>query len=341
MKRFAALALAAVMAAGLAGCGSSGTLKSMEWAIEPAGEFEAVEPVADTATVAAGMVSNRPGEAGYYLAKTAAGWGVLNAASGDVAASAAFVAQPVRCGAGHLYDAGLYEGERWYDWETLEELDAQLEGIGTNYRMEVGHGGGSNRFLADGAGAVSAVSFGEASMNQRPLAEIEGLPGLIPVQQGTLRSDWTGEDPATWEDFILEHDGLFAVATSEGRLLTDFVYEAACMGTDEAIAVCKEGKWGYVDTAGKEIVPCEYDAFWGVRWAWNSETEKNEPTTGIYPAPFTEGCVVVKQNGQTGVLKADGSWLLKMGEAEDAAPAFGGLLWVKTEGKWGAVKLPS
>lgn len=57
-----------------------------------------------------------------------------------------------------------------------------------------------------------------------------------------------------------------------------------------------------------------------MRWDWNSETEKNEPTTGIYPAPFTEGCVVVKQNGVTGVLKADGSWLLKPGQVEDAAP---------------------
>ena len=264
MKRLAALALAAVLGLSLSGCGA-GTLRSMKWAIEPAGEFEAVEPVADTATVAAGMVSRRPGEAGYYLAQSPAGWGVLNAASGDVAASAAFVTQPVRCGAGHLYDQGLYEGERWYDWEILEDLDAQLESIGTSYRMEVGHGGGSNRFLADEAGAVSAVSFGEASMTIRPLAEIEGLPGLIPVQQGTLRADWTGEDPATWEDFALEHDGRFAVAASDGTLLTDFVYEAACMGTDEAIAVCKEGKWGYVDTAGREIIPCEYDAFWGVR----------------------------------------------------------------------------
>lgn len=155
MKRLAALALAAVLGLSLSGCGA-GTLRSMKWAIEPAGEFEAVEPVADTATVAAGMVSRRPGEAGYYLAQSPAGWGVLNAASGDVAASAAFVTQPIRCGAGHLYDQGLYEGERWYDWETLEDLDAQLESIGTSYRMEVGHGGGSNRFLADEAGAVSA-----------------------------------------------------------------------------------------------------------------------------------------------------------------------------------------
>ena len=113
------------------------------------------------------------------------------------------------------------------------------------------------------------------------------------------------------------------------------------MGTDEAIAVCKEGKWGYVDTAGKEIVPCEYEPFWGVSWGWNEETgEQQVDARGVYPAPFTQDCVVVKQDGQTGVLKADGSWLLKMGEAEDAAPAFEGLLWVKTGGKWGAVKLP-
>ena len=89
MKRFAALALAAALAAGLAGCGGSGTLKSMDWAIEPAYEFEAVEPVADTATLDAGVVSDRPGEAGYYLAKTAAGWGVLcEAAARDLKARA-------------------------------------------------------------------------------------------------------------------------------------------------------------------------------------------------------------------------------------------------------------
>lgn len=339
MKRLAALALAAALSLSLSGCGA-GTLRSMEWAIQPAYEFEAVEPVADTATVAAGMVSQRPGEAGYYLAKTAAGWGVLDAASGGVAAPAAFVTQPVRCGAGHLYDQGLYEGERWYDWEALEALDAQLEGIGTSYRMEVGHGGGSNRFLADETGAVSAVSFGEASMTIRPLSEIEGLPGLVPVQQGALRAGWTGEDPAAWEDFVLEHDGRFAAAASDGTLLTDFVYEAACMGTGEAIAVCKEGKWGYVDASGREIIPCEYEPFWGVKWEWNEAAGKSEPVTGIYPAPFTEGCVVVKRDGQTGVLKADGSWLLKPGQVEDAAPAFGGLLWVKTGGKWGAAKLP-
>ena len=338
-KRFAALALTAALAVNLAGCG--GGFKGMEWAIEPTYEFEAVEPVADTATVAAGMVSARPGEAGYYLAKTAAGWGVLNAADGTLAADGAFVTQPARCGMGHLYDPGLAEADKWYNWEQTQALDAQLEAIGTSFRMEVGHGGGSNRFLADGAGTVSAVSFGEASMNIRPLSEIEGLPGLIPVQQGALRADWTGEDLAGWSDFVLEHDGRFAVGSSDGTLLTDFVYEAACMGTDEAIAVCKEGRWGYVDASGSEIVPCQYDAFWGVVWEWNAAAGKQEPVTGVYPAPFTEGCAVVKQEGVTGVVKADGSWLLKPGAVEDAAPAYGGLLWVKTGGRWGALELPA
>ena len=184
-------------------------------------------------------------------------------------------------------------------------------------------------------GAVSAVSLGEGSAVQRPLAEIEGLPGLIPVQKGALVPDEEG-----WAQIVTEGEGLFAVATSDGELLTDFVYENACMGTGEAIAVCKEGRWGYVDASGSEIVPCEYEPFWGVRWEWNEAAGKNEPVTGVYPAPFTGGCVVVKKGGETGVLKAGGSWLLKPGEVEDAAPAFDGLLWVKTGGRWGALALP-
>ena len=366
-KQFAALA--AVLALCLAGCGAADpgsaahsapgqsapgqsalsqsmpsqsvpdTLGGMEWAIQPAWEFEAVEPVADTATLDAGVVSDRPGEAGYYLAKTAAGWGVLNTADGTLAAEGAFATQPTRCSKGHLYDPGLSDAGREYSPEEIQALDAALEAIGTSYRMEVGHGGGACFLLANEAGAVSAVHFSEVGMSLRPLDQEEGLPGLVPLQQGALRDDWAGAEPVSRSDFVLEHEGRFAVASSDGRLLTDFVYENACMGTSEAIAVCREGRWGYVDASGSEIIPCEYDPFWGVAWQWDQETGMSEPVAGVYPAPFTEGCVVVKQGGRTGVLRADGSWLLEMGAAEDAAPAWGGLLWVKAGGRWGALKL--
>lgn len=335
MKRFAALALAAALAAGLAGCGGSGTLKSMDWAIEPAYEFEAVEPVADTGLMTPWTVSTRAGEAGYYLAKTAGGWAVLNALTGDTAAAGAFLNRPTGCGDGHLYDPESPSWQ-WEDPAKYDQFNAELEAIGTSYRLEVGHGGSSVIFLADEAGTITATASSDMGTDHPELSSLKDLPGLVPVRQGRAVPTDDG-----WDEIIFERDGLWAVASSDGRLLTDFVYEYACMATDEAVAVCKEGKWGYVDAEGKEIVPCEYEAFWGKKQQKNEAAGEFEWVEGVWPAPFTEGCVVVKQNGQTGVLNADGSWLLKMGEVEDAAPAFGGLLWVKTEGKWGALKLPA
>ena len=329
------LALAAALALALGGCGGAGTLKSMEWAIQPAYEFEAVEPVADTALMSPYTVTRQPGETGYYLVKTGEGWGVLEVSSGETAAVGAFSQPPTICGLGHLYspaDASL----QWEDKAAYDRFNAELEALGTSYRLETGHGGGTTYFLADEAGAVTALSVSENGFNPRPLAELEDLPALLPVRRGGVVDDGDGGR------MEIKNGGLYAVATSDGALLTDFVYENACMATDEAIAVCEEGKWGYLDASGREIIPCEYDPFWGVAWEWSEETgEQQVAATGVWPAPFTEGCVVVKKDGATGVLKADGSWLLKPGEAEHAAPAFGGLLWVRTGGKWGAVELPA
>lgn len=330
-RRFAALAAALALA--LTGCGGAGTLKSMEWAIGPAYEFEAVEPVADTALMSPYTVTRQPGETGYYLVRMGGGWGVLEVDSGKTAAVGAFSQPPTVCGLGHLYtpdSANL----QWEDKAAYDRFNAELETLGTSYRLETGHGGGTTYFLADEAGAVTALSVSENGFNSRPLTELEDLPALLPVRRGRVVDNGDGGR------MEIEND-LYAVAAADGALLTDFVYENACMATDEAIAVCKEGKWGYLDASGREIVPCEYEPFWGVTWEWSEEKgEQQVAAAGVWPAPFTGGCAVVKQNGATGVVKADGSWLLKPGEVEDAAPAFGGLLWVKTEGKWGAVKLP-
>ena len=336
MKRLAALALAAVLGLSLSGCGA-GTLRSMEWAIQPAYEFEAVEPVADTALMSPYTVTRQEGETGYYLVKAGAGWGVLDTRTGRVAAAGAFSQPPTVCGLGHLYtpdSANL----QWEDRDAYDRFNAELEALGTSYRLETGHGGGTTWFLADEAGKVTALGVSENGFNPRPVTELEDLPALLPVRRGGVVDNGDGGR------MEIGGDGLYAVASSDGTLLTDFVYDDACMATDEAIAVCKEGKWGYVDTAGREIVPCRYDPFLGVEWEWDDAAGEYGgyvvAAAGIWPAPFTGGCAVVKQNGVTGVLKADGSWLLEPGQVEDAAPAFGGLLWAKTGGKWGAVKLP-
>ena len=38
------------------------------------------------------------------------------------------------------------------------------------------------------------------------------------------------------------------------------------------MAVKKDGKWGYVDTTGEEVIPFEYDASWS--YAGNGITDR-------------------------------------------------------------------
>lgn len=331
----AALLLAASL---LAGCGGKeGALDGFVWAIEPRYEFERVEPVLDADPMKEGTACTAPGEAGYYLAKTESGWAVLDTADGRLALEGAFPHQPYRCGMGHLYGP-----DAQYSGEQAGEYDAQLAALGSTFRMEVGHGGRARRYLWDQeAGQVLRIQVNEGSFWELPLAELEDpFAALLPVRRGVRYEPAETGFGAEHDPIEPEENGLYAVASPAGGLLTDFVYENAGMAGPELIAVQKGGKWGYVNGEGREVIPCEYEGFWGPRWQWSEAAGGPVCEEANYPAPCTGGCVVVKKNGETGVLRADGSVLLAFGQVEDAAPAQGGLLWVKTEGRWGALRLP-
>ena len=51
----------------------------------------------------------------------------------------------------------------------------------------------------------------------------------------------------------------FAVVKGD-QMLTDFVFDEATDFKDGVAAVCKAGKWGYVDQAGKTVISFEFDA---------------------------------------------------------------------------------
>lgn len=337
VKRFAAAALTLALCAAFSACGQKqGTLASFEWAIEPQYEFEKVEPVLDSAAMLEGTVCAAPGEAGYYLAQTARGWGVLDTATGRLAAEGAFPQQPYRCGMGHLHgqDTGnAYEREQKYN--------AQLAALGSTFEIGGGHCETICSYrLEPESGEVFFVQSNGVGGGADicPVAKAQnGFDGLLAVTQG----EWH-DDEMNGGSFLGKKPGsLYAVASKTGELLTGFVYDAAGMAGPELIAVQKDGRWGYVNGEGKEVVPCGYEGFWGAAGAWDGAAETYVYGPANYPAPCTEGCVVVKKDGETGVLRADGSVLLAFGEVEDAAPAQGGLLWVKTGGRWGALRLPA
>lgn len=308
-------------------------VQGLAWAIEPRYGFGRVEPIVDPDPMEEGTVCTEPGQAGYYLAEVSGGWAVLNTATGETALEGVFPHQPTRCLMGHLYgpDARYSEGER-------DACNAALAALGSTFTLETGHGGRMRYYLwEEEEQQVLRIQINEGDLWETPLEEIEDpFHGLLPVRRAVrypeAEEDWTGQhDPIEPQE-----DGLYAVASPEGGLLTDFEYENACMAGPELIAVQKGGRWGYVNGAGRLVIPCEYEGFWGPVWHWDAPGGGNANC----PAPCTEGCVVVKKGGETAVLWADGSTLLAPGQVEDAAPAWGGLLWVKTGGRWGALRLP-
>ena len=329
--RLSILALAAALA--FAGCGQYKL--PYEWAIEPQFGYEAVEPVFDPTPMAEGTVCQRQGETGFYLAKTEQGWGVLNTADGTLLLENVFVRQPLRCGMGHLYD--LYAH---YDAEQEKHWNAELAKAGSSFTMEIGHGGWSRCYMVEPkTQQVMSVETGEGSYRIYLLSRVEdAFSGLLPVRKGALQENFDWADPPSEEDIVLEENGWYAIASPKGEILTEFVYENASMSSGGLVAVQKEGKWGYVNEQGTEVIPCKYEPFWGYQRSWNEKGEE-QITEPAWPAPATEGTVVVVKDGQYALLDTTGKVLIPFGTLEAMAPAAGGLLWAKQNGLWGALKL--
>lgn len=115
---------------------------------------------------------------------------------------------------------------------------------------------------------------------------------------------------------------------------------------EESYVICveKDGKWGYINSAGKMILNCEYDANYyptGTAYAyWQSEPQDEIPQFEE-PTPYldSEGYIAVEKDGAAGYFDLNGNAVVELGEFEAARPVYGGTAWVKQSGKWGVIKL--
>lgn len=94
--------------------------------------------------------------------------------------------------------------------------------------------------------------------------------------------------------------GKFALANS-GSLVSAKDFTAAGVFTGGIAAMQKNGKWGYIDSTGKEIIPFEYDAIEGYN-ALNGDSDT--------PFECSEGYVTVLKGGKYGIFTADGEMVI-------------------------------
>lgn len=110
--------------------------------------------------------------------------------------------------------------------------------------------------------------------------------------------------------------------------LTGMIYTGAGYYCDGLIAFESNNKWGYLDSNGRTIIPFEYDAVWGYSAMGGKDT----------PYESFEDCVTVTKNKKFGVLSSTGDVLVPL-MFDNATPVVNGKAFVKTQGKWGVIKV--
>lgn len=110
-------------------------------------------------------------------------------------------------------------------------------------------------------------------------------------------------------------DNTYVFYATDGTLLSDAAYQDAFPFQEGYAAVCANGKWGFIDRNGHEVLPMAYD--------------------GVADG-FSGGLAAVKRDGEWMYIRKDGTTAFAC-KFEAASMFSEGLAAVKENGKWGYV----
>ena len=164
--------------------------------------------------------------------------------------------------------------------------------------------------------------------------EFEGPEQTIPVRDAEGTIDLS--DPYSWWNLQQGKYGLY----KDGKMITNFIYDECGSVSEGLIAVEKDGKWGYVDEKGKEIIPIEYDASWQ---QFENETHVATQDRSVVVTPFcyaaSEGYIPLVKKEHWKLVDLSGKTVIPEGVFEKICPVYQGKCWVKKGGKWGVIQI--
>ena len=142
----------------------------------------------------------------------------------------------------------------------------------------------------------------------------DGKPSLPEVVKGVNRTGNAYKADGTY--------GLYSNSTN----VTGMIYSGAGCFADSKAAFLSNGKWGYIDSNGRTVIPFEYDAVWNYSALGGSDT----------PYESYNGFITLCKDKKFGVMKDDGSVLIPF-IFDGATPVVNGMAFVKSGGKWGVL----
>ena len=122
-------------------------------------------------------------------------------------------------------------------------------------------------------------------------------------------------------------DGTYGLYCNSSNI-TGMRYSGAGCFSDGKAAFCSNGKWGYLDSTGRTVVPFEYDAVWGYSAMGGEDT----------PYESFDGYVTLCKDKKFGVMKDDGTIVADF-IYDGATPVVDGKAFAKVEGKWGIISV--
>lgn len=132
-------------------------------------------------------------------------------------------------------------------------------------------------------------------------------------------------------------EGKYAIY-ADGELKTDFIYDEVGSFANGLLAVCIDGKWGYVDVNGNEIIPCEYDPSWKQLVPYGGGyLFADAPAEAICYAP-SEGYIPLCKDGVWELQDVEGNVIVPAGMFEEICPVYNNKCWVKQNGMWGVIE---
>lgn len=200
-----------------------------------------------------------------------------------------------------------------------------------------------NIILAEGLGGGSPGIYGYYWMD-----------GLHYVDENSIYSDWVSMEmpkeafPVKKADKIFDEnemdnttwwnnlEGKYAIC-KDSQLVTDFVYDECGSSAGGVLAVCQNGKWGYVNENGETVIPIEFDASWKIETGDMSLDTRRDTKKFCYAAD--EGYIPLVKDGVWELRNIKNEQIILPGVFEAIRPVYGGKCWVKKNGKWGVIQL--
>ncbi len=139
------------------------------------------------------------------------------------------------------------------------------------------------------------------------------------------------EDEMFWSEVDYKYENTDGYGILVSRELKCSGFEMYSRYSNGVVAMKKDGKWGYYDTEGNEILPLEYSP--SVKQLFNSLYE-NE----YVPYQATYGVITLCRDGKWGYADINGNMLTDF-VFDEARPVYKNRGWVKTDKGWGIIEL--